>query len=113
MPQVDADSQTVQFSNFSITQDPASTSTAGNPLATLLEDPTLLQNFQQQVRLGFQTEWQAILASANARLTRPLAGGFRSEGNLTSAGLSNIALLPDGLRIDLRASGELKILYGM
>ncbi len=65
------------------------------------------------MRLAFQTEWQAILASANARLTRPLADGFRSEGNLTSAGLSKVALLPDGLRIDLRASGDLRILYGM
>ncbi len=110
-PQVDADAQTVQFSDFTVTPD--STSTAGNPLATLLDDPTLVQNLQQQVRLAFQTEWQAILASANARLTRPLAGSFRSEGNLTSAGLSNISLLPDGIRIDLRAGGDLRILYGM
>ncbi|CAN5159089.1 DUF4403 family protein [soil metagenome] len=110
-PQVDAAAQTVQFGDFSITTD--STSAPGNPLATLLNDPTLLQNLQQQMRLTFQTEWQAMLASASTRLTRPLANGFRSEGSLTSAELSNVSLLPDALRIDLLASGNMKILYGM
>lgn len=110
-PQVDADAQTVQFSDFNVVPD--SSVADGSPLAALLADPTLLQNLQQQVRLAFQTEWQAILASANARLTRPLTGGFRSEGSLTSAGLSKVSLLTDGLRIDLRATGDLRILYGM
>lgn len=110
-PQVDADAQTLQFSDFNVVPD--SSAPEGSPLAALLADPTLLQNLQQQVQLAFQTEWQAVLASASARLTRPLAGGFRSEGNLTSAGLSKISLLTDGLRIDLRATGNLRILYGM
>lgn len=110
-PQVDANAQTVQLSD--LTAVPDSSALPGSPLATLLSDPTFLQDLRQQAGLAFQSEWQAMLASANARLTRPLAGGFRSEGALTSADLSKISLLSDGIRIDLRASGNLKILYGM
>lgn len=110
-PQVDASAQTVQFSN--LTAVPDSSMTEGSPLAALLNDPTLIQDLQQRAGLAFQGEWQAILASANTRLTRPLMGGFRSEGSLTSVALSKVSLLSDGIRIDLRASGDLKILYGM
>lgn len=110
-PQVDADAQTVQFSDFAVVADPSAVESS--PLAALFGDPTLMQSLQQQVRLAFRTEWQAILSSASARLTRPLAGGFRSEGSLTSAGLSKVSLLTDGLRVDLRANGDLRILYGM
>lgn len=109
-PQVDANSQTLQFDFSAI---PDSAAIAGSPLASLLNDPTLMQDLKQQVRLAFQTEWQNILASASTRLTRPLADGFRSEGRLISADLSQISLLPDALRIDLRAGGTLKLLYGM
>lgn len=109
-PQVDANAQTVQFSDLTVIPDSSATESS---LVALLNDPTLVQDLRQQASIAFQSEWQAILASANARLTRPLTGGFRSEGNLTSAGLSKISLLSDGVRIDLRASGDLKILYGM
>lgn len=110
-PQVDATAQTVRFSDFTVV--PGSSAPEASPLAALLNDPTLVRDLRQQAGLAFQNQWQAILASANTRLTRPLAGGFRSEGSLTSAGLSNISLLSDGIRISLRASGNLKILYGM
>ncbi|EKS33236.1 DUF4403 family protein [Afipia clevelandensis] len=110
-PQVDANTQTVQFGDLAVVPD--SSTAASSPLAALFNDPALLQDLRQQAGLAFQSEWQTLLASANARLTRPLTGGFRSEGNLASAGLSQVSLLPDGIRIDLRASGHLKILYGM
>jgi hypothetical protein len=35
------------------------------------------------------------------------------EGKLTTAKLDSIRLLADGVSIALRASGDLKILYGM
>jgi Domain of unknown function (DUF4403) len=108
-PVVDANAQTLQFSDLSIvanspTED-ASSATLGNP--------GFLQDLREQLSQTFQTEWQAALASANTRLSRPLGDGFRSEGHLASAGLAGISLLPDGMRINLRASGELRILYGM
>jgi hypothetical protein len=44
---------------------------------------------------------------------RWLKNGFRMEGKLTTAKLDSIRLLADGVSIALRASGDLKILYGM
>jgi len=108
-PVIDANMQTLRFSDLSIT---ANSPTEDASSATL-SNPGFLQDLQQQLSQTFQTEWQAALASANTRLSRPLGDGFRSEGHLASAGLSGISLLPSGLRINLRASGELRILYGM
>jgi hypothetical protein len=110
-PQVDPDAQVLQLANPAFIPD-ASLS-AEMSLTGFLNDPALMQTLQQQVRLTFQNEQQAIIASANARLTRPLADGFRSEGALKSAGVSKILLLSDGIRLELRASGDLRILYGL
>jgi len=110
-PQLDADGQVLQLADLAFTSD--STAPEGSPLATLLRDPGLIQMLQQQVRLTLKDRMQAIIASANAKLTRPLADGFRSEGNLAAAGLSKIALLPDQVRVEFRASGNLRILYGL
>lgn len=108
-PVVDADAQTLQFSDLSV----AAGSSAEGEFSAMLGDPAFLQDLRQQLSQTFQTEWQAALTSANARLSRPLGDGFRSEGHLASAGLSGISLLDDGLHINLRASGELRLLYGM
>jgi hypothetical protein len=72
-----------------------------------------MEQLQQRLSVGYQVERDRILAAANVKLTRPLADGFRSEGQLQSAGLANLQLLPDGLRINLRANGRLKLLYGL
>ena len=110
-PQVDADAQTMQLADPALVADPALAAEA--QLANFLNDPALMQTLRQDLRVALPAGQQAIIASANARLTRPLADGFRSEGHLTSAGLSRILLLSDGVRLDLRASGELRILYGL
>jgi uncharacterized protein DUF4403 len=110
-PQVDADAQVVQLANPAFIPDDSFS--AETPLNEFLNDPALMQMLQQQLRLTFQNEQQAIIASANARLTRPLADGFRSEGSLKSAGVSKVLLLSNGIRQDLRASGDLRILYGL
>jgi hypothetical protein len=57
--------------------------------------------------------WQNLLDSANQRLTRPLKNGYRMEGHLTSAKLDRVLLSSDGISVALRASGDLKILYGL
>jgi hypothetical protein len=108
-PAVNADAQTLQFSDLSV----ASDISAEDSSSTMLGNQAFLQDLQQQLSQTFHTQWQAALASANARLSRPLGDGFRSEGHLASAGLSGISLLPDGMRINLRASGDLRLLYGM
>lgn len=108
-PSVDADSQTLHFSDLSIAADTSGEDSA----STTLGGPDFLLGLQQQLKQTFQPQWQAALASASTRLSRPLGDGFRSEGHLASAGLSGISLLSEGLRINLRASGELRVLYGM
>jgi hypothetical protein len=42
-----------------------------------------------------------------------LKDGFRLEGHLDSAKLEKVYLPADGIEIALRATGELKIQYGM
>ena len=110
-PQVDVGAQVLQFANLALTTD--SSASPGSPLAGLLGDPTLIQGLQQQLKVTLKDKMQAIIASANVRLNRPLADGFRSEGNLAVAGFSRVSLLSDEVRIEFRAAGDLRLLYGL
>jgi hypothetical protein len=107
-PQVDPETQTLQFANVTV----AGSLDNGSPLTGVAADPALTQALQQ-VRLSLQDKLQTLTTSANARLSRPLGDGFRSEGRLTDIGLSQVRLLADGVRVDVRASGKLNILYGL
>jgi hypothetical protein len=108
-PQTDAATQTLRLSDFTFSSSPDE----GSPLGRLMSDPALIQKLQDQVQVAYQEQTQAIIKSANARLTRPLADGFRSEGHLTAASVAKVLLLADGIRLDVRASGDLRILYGL
>ena len=77
-------------------------------MGRLMADPALIQKLQDQVQVAYQEQTQAIIASANARLTRPLADGLRSEGHLTAASVAKVLLLPHAIRLDVRASGDLR-----
>ena len=60
--------------------------------------------------------WRLGTATADkirSELSRPLKDGFRMQGHLDSATLEKVYLPADGITIAFRASGELKILYGM
>lgn len=103
-PQPDTGTQTLRFPDLAVVSDAAS---VAGPLAS-----GALQNLRKQLSLDFQAGFDKVVASANARLTRPLADGFRSEGKLTSAGVSAIRLLSGGIQVDLRADGRLKLIYG-
>ena len=110
-PKADDGSQTVQFTDLAFQGDAATA--ASSDIAALFSNSTFLQMLQQRLATGYQAERDRIIASANAKLTRPLGDGFRSEGKLASAGVAGIALLPDTLRVNLRASGSLRLLYGL
>jgi hypothetical protein len=110
-PQVDVSNRTIQLPDFAFVADPPPPE--GLSLSSLLGDGTLQQALRDQVRFEFQSQLQGMIASANARLTRPLGNNFRSEGNLTAVALDKVLLLADGIRLDLRVSGDLKILYGL
>lgn len=108
-PRLDAEKQTIAFPEIAVS---TSKQTDATPAAALLEDDHFLQSLRQQLQVRYQAELDKIMASANARLTRSLGDGFRSEAHLTSSGVGNIQLLASGMRLDLRAGGDLKILYG-
>ena len=86
-----------------------------------VEDPQLASTVQQMLtqlrdataNLDYGISYQNLLIAANERLTRPLKDGFRMEGHLASAGVDKVLLLADGITVAVRASGELKILYGV
>jgi hypothetical protein len=108
-PQVDADSHTLQLINAAVADTAHAT---GSPLSGISSDPQLPQVLQQ-IRLSLPNDLQTLITAVNTHLSRPLGGGFRSEGRLTDVGLSQVLLLADAIRVDLRASGNLSILYGL
>ncbi|SDS97981.1 DUF4403 family protein [Bradyrhizobium canariense] len=104
---VDTDKQTVQLSDLAVQGTPAS------DIGAMLGNNALLEQLKEQANVSYGVAYQNLLNAANERLTRPLKNGYRMEGHLTSAKLDKVWLLADGLSIALRASGELKILYGL
>jgi hypothetical protein len=101
--QVDADGYSVRLSNLGATTD-KELAPAIDPIVTQLGEKT---------SVDYGVAYQNLLNAANEKLTRPLKDGFRMEGHLSSAKLDKVFLAADGIVIALRASGELKILYGM
>jgi Domain of unknown function (DUF4403) len=102
--QVDADGHAVRLSDLS-----AATSDEG--LAALVAP--IVSRLRDQMSVDYGVAYENLLNAANARLNRPLKDGYRMEGHLTSAQLEKLYLPADGIVIALRASGDLKILYGM
>ena len=48
---------------------------------------------------------------ANAKLSRDLGNGFRSQGSFTSANIEKVVLLKDNIEIVARATGTLRVVY--
>jgi hypothetical protein len=86
--------------------------TSSNDQLTSLISPLVAQ-LRDKTSVDYGIAYQNLLNAANEKLTRPLKDGFRMEGRLTSAKLEKVYLSADGIVIALRASGELKILYGL
>lgn len=84
---------------------------SNDQLASLLAP--LVAQLRDKTSVDYGIAYQNILNAANEKLTRPLKDGFRMEGHLTSAKLEKVYLPADGIVIALRASGDLKILYGL
>jgi hypothetical protein len=106
-PHVDGDSQTLRLPDL------ASAAENANAVGKLLGDDGLLETLRQQISVSYQDASRKLIAAANEKLTRPLKNGFRMEGRLASATLDKVLLLAGGLSVQLRASGDLKILYGL
>jgi uncharacterized protein DUF4403 len=104
-PQVDPATGSLRFPDLAASADAAATAQGAF-------DPALLQTLREQLSVDFKAGYDQVVASANARLTRPLGNSFRSEGKLTSAGVANVLLLSDRIQVNLRADGRLKLIYG-
>jgi hypothetical protein len=102
--QVDADGHAVRLTGLGVI-------TNDEELSPMI-DPIVAQ-LQNKVSADYGVAYQNLLNAANSKLTRPLKDGFRMEGHLDSAKLEKVYLPADGITIALRASGQLKILYGM
>jgi Domain of unknown function (DUF4403) len=102
--QVDADGHAIRLSDLGVvTQD--------EQLAPLISQ--VMAPLRDSLSVDYGVAYQNLLSAANEKLTRPLKDGFRTEGHLSSAKLEKLFLPADGIVIALRASGQLKILYGM
>ena len=73
----------------------------------------IVSQLRDKTSVDYGIAYQNLLDAANAKLNRPLKDGYRMEGRLSSAKLEKLYLPSDAIVIALRASGELKILYGM
>jgi hypothetical protein len=85
--------------------------TGDEELAALINP--LVAQLRDKASVDYGVAYENLLNAANVKLTRPLKDGFRMEGHLSSAKLEKVYLPSDGVVIALRASGELKIMYGM
>lgn len=102
--QVDNDGHAVRLADLGITID-------DETLAPLI-DPVMAR-LRDNLSVDYGVAYQNLLNAANEKLTRPLKDGFRMEGHLDQAALDKVYLPADGIMIALRASGDLKIIYGM
>jgi hypothetical protein len=101
---VAADGHSVGLSDLALATSNDQLNALISPLVAQLRDKT---------SVDYGIAYQNLMNAANEKLTRPLKDGFRMEGHLTSAKLEKVYLPADGIVIALRASGELKILYGL
>ena len=102
--QVDADGRSIRLSNVGVMTDDEGLAPLIDPIAAQLGS---------KLNVDYGIAYDNLLNAANAKLNRPLKDGYRMEGSLSSAGLQSVSLPADGVVIALRASGDLKILYGM
>ena len=101
-PQIDNENKVVSLGDVTVLSDPGG---AGETLGKLVAA------LQRQLSVSYKAAYEKILTTAGTKLSRDLGNGFKSEGTVTTASVENVALLAGGLRVTLRASGELKIVF--
>lgn len=101
--QVDDAGHAIHLSNLAVI--------AGDEALSPLVAPITAQ--LERTNVDYEFAYENLLNAANVKLNRPLKDGFRMEGHLSSAKLDKLYLRADGIVVALRASGDLKILYGL
>jgi Domain of unknown function (DUF4403) len=102
--QVDAEGHAAHLSGLDV-------ATGDEALSPVIEP--IMAQLRDKMSVDYGVAYQNLLNAANAKLSRPLKDGFRVQGHLDSAKLEKVYLPADGITMAFRASGELKILYGM
>jgi hypothetical protein len=102
--QLDAASRTIGLSGLQSATDDAGLTDVMNGIVGLLGD---------KASVDYGGLYDSVLNAANTKLNRPLKNDFRMEGHLSSANPEKVYLAADGVELAIRASGNLKILYGM
>jgi Domain of unknown function (DUF4403) len=105
-PKIDDDEKTIQLPDLTAAVDAAKG-------VGVFGDDRFLTQLREKIRFSYHDAYQKLLAAANQRLARPLQNGFRMDGHLESVSVDKVLLLPDSLTVALRASGNLKIIYGL
>jgi hypothetical protein len=76
-----------------------------------LDVSKILDVARQKLLADYKPQYEARLRQANAKLSRDLGNGFRSQGNFTSANIEKVVLLKDNVEIVARATGTLRVVY--
>jgi Domain of unknown function (DUF4403) len=84
---------------------------SGGPSGSTLDISKILDAARQKVLADYKTRYDAVLQQANAKLTRDLGNGFRSQGNFNSESVEKVLLLKDNIEIVIRAAGTLRVVY--
>jgi hypothetical protein len=71
----------------------------------------VLDALRQKLLANYKPQHDTVLQLANAKLTRDLGNGFKSEGSFTSANVQKIVLLKDDIEIIAQATGTLRVVY--
>lgn len=72
-----------------------------------------LGELKDKITVDYGQDYQRLLDAATKKLNRPLKDGFRMEGQVASGKIEGTYLPADGVVIAIRATGALKILYGL
>jgi hypothetical protein len=66
---------------------------------------------RQKLLADYTPQYDAVVQQANAKLTRDLGNGFKSQGSFTAANIDKIILLKDNIEIIAKATGTLRVVY--
>src|ERR1700733_5950406 len=84
---------------------------SGSPNGSVFDISTILDAARQKVLSDFKPQYGAVLQQANAKLTRDLGNGFRSQGSFKSATIEKVLLRKDNIEVVVRATGTLRVVY--
>jgi len=84
---------------------------SGTPNESTLDISKILDAARQKVLADYKPRYDAVLQQANAKLTRDLGNGFRSQGSFTSGHVEKVLLLKDNIEVVVGATGTLRVVY--